>query len=315
MSRISRGVVVTNQITQAGQTTTATRTTQMESPDDSPYSPSHCPECGAQVVSDAGTGDTYCEECGLVIDETQLERSEPGWRDAEDRRTSPTTGVTREHVGTRIGHTETNQNARWRFIVEQNQRLEYFTQALQRGLREVRRLCSGLQLGRSTLERAAYLYRSATEADLLQGRSREAIAGGCVYAATREHSDPVTMADIAQLSSIEKGRIWNGYRTLLSELDLTLQLPDPRVFLPRIRSAADLPFHIQSEARTILTRVINANDHTGQKPTGVAAAALYAAARAEDIDCTQAALAEAADVSTVTTSRQYQSIKPHTDGD
>ena len=45
-----------------------------------------CPECGGRLVSDAEHGETVCNECGLVVDENEIDHG-PEWRafDASER--------------------------------------------------------------------------------------------------------------------------------------------------------------------------------------------------------------------------------------
>ncbi|MFB6192570.1 MAG: TFIIB-type zinc ribbon-containing protein, partial [Haloarculaceae archaeon] len=38
-----------------------------------------CPECGGSVVADSERGETVCEECGLVVEDDNIDRG-PEWR-------------------------------------------------------------------------------------------------------------------------------------------------------------------------------------------------------------------------------------------
>ncbi|WP_324603263.1 TFIIB-type zinc ribbon-containing protein, partial [Halarchaeum acidiphilum] len=38
-----------------------------------------CPECGGNLVVDEARGETVCEDCGLVVDEDEIDRG-PEWR-------------------------------------------------------------------------------------------------------------------------------------------------------------------------------------------------------------------------------------------
>jgi transcription initiation factor TFIIB len=189
-------------------------------------------------------------------------------------------------------------------LVRYNNRLEYSTRALKAGLREVRSLCAACELSTPTEERAAYLYREASRADLLQGRSRESIAATCVYTAARRYGQPVTLGDIAAASPVAEERISSDYRTLLRELDLGLQPPEPQEFLAKVATEAGVPYRVQRRARAVLEEIAEVGGHVGQSPSGVAAAAVYLAAQECDYSVTQATVAEAAGVSTVTVSRQ-----------
>lgn len=265
-----------------------------------------CPECDSGAVSVATDGSEYCRECGLVLSDVPVERSEPGWRPLSERRTGPATSPSRVSVGTAIGSGENPRKANR--LNKYNNRLEYRTRALKEGLGEVRSLCAALELPETTESYAAYLYRQALEDSLLQGRSQEGVAGACVYAASRRYHQPVTMSDVADVSPVEQSTVSGAYRTVLKELGLGIRPPEPGDFLPRVAATAGVPYRVERRAGELLERAISDQRHVGQSPAGVAAAALYAACRELGEDVTQAALAEAAGVSNVTLSRQWQSF-------
>lgn len=265
-----------------------------------------CPECDSTTIGSSEEGTRYCQECGLVLSQHPIERSEPGWKPREQRRMGPATSVNHESVGTTLWG---NSNDRTGVLEHHNNRLEYSTRALKTGLREVRALCTGCELSEPTEEHAAYLYRRASQEGLLKGRSQESIAGACVYTATRRYSQPVTLSDVATASPVTEQRISSDYRTLLKELGIGLRPPEPQEFLPKIATATGVPFRIQRRSRELLEKATGDGTHIGQSPSGVAAAAVYAAAEEYNEPLTQEVVAEAAGVSTVTISRQYQCFK------
>jgi transcription initiation factor TFIIB len=237
--------------------------------------------------------------------------TEPGWQPVSERRAGPPSSVSRESVGTVIGRGNDDPDAAR--LAKYNNRLDHRTRALKEGLNEVRSLCSALELPETTETHAAHLYRRAHSARILQGRSQESISAACVYTAARNYHQPVTLTDVADASPVEEATISGAYRVLLRELDIGLRPPEPTDFLAKIAATADLPYRVQRRARKLLEQVMADQRHVGQSPTGVAAAALYAAARALDVSVTQAALADAAGVGTVTVSRQWQSFTDYLD--
>ncbi|MFC4543535.1 TFIIB-type zinc ribbon-containing protein, partial [Halosolutus amylolyticus] len=38
-----------------------------------------CPECGGRLISDSEHAETVCEDCGLVVEEDEIDRG-PEWR-------------------------------------------------------------------------------------------------------------------------------------------------------------------------------------------------------------------------------------------
>ncbi|SFJ65428.1 TFIIB-type zinc ribbon-containing protein, partial [Natronobacterium gregoryi] len=59
----------------------------------------YCPECGGRLVSDAEHAETVCSDCGLVVEEDEIDRG-PEWRafdsaekDEKSRVGAPTTNM------------------------------------------------------------------------------------------------------------------------------------------------------------------------------------------------------------------------------
>ena len=69
-----------------------------------------CPECGGSLVSDDTRGETVCEDCGLVVDEDEIDHG-PEWRafnpsekDEKSRVGAPTTNMMHDKgLSTNIG--------------------------------------------------------------------------------------------------------------------------------------------------------------------------------------------------------------------
>jgi len=78
------------------------------------------------------------------------------------------------------------------------------------------------------------MYRKALERDLIRGRSIEAIAGACLYAACRMTSTPRTLVEVSENCSVAPRELARGYRLVHDELGLEMPNPDPRTQVPRI---------------------------------------------------------------------------------
>ena len=269
-----------------------------------------CPDCqGGSAVKQAADGVVFCGDCGRVLSETPIEQSEPKWTPREERRTGPAESVTHESVGTKIGYGANDGG----LLSHHNKRLSHPTRSLKIGLREVRSLCTACELSDATVNRAAYLYRKAATAKLPQGRSRDSIAAACVFIAARHYRQPITLDDLAAVSSQSKQRISNDYRTVMQEFELGVQPANPRDFVPKVATAVNVSFAIQRRARELLEELIADNAHVGQSPTGLAAAAVYVAALSGNRAVTQNGVADAAGVGTVTISRQAETIRSYVD--
>ncbi|MFC6906893.1 transcription initiation factor IIB [Halalkalicoccus tibetensis] len=288
---------------------------------------SSCPECGGQIVSDDEHGEDACEECGLVLDADTIDHgpewraSNPRERDEKSRVGTPTTHLMHDKgLSTTIGWQ--NKDASGRIVgAEKRAKLERLRQwderfrtknAHERNLKqafgEIRRMASALGLPQPVRETAAIIYRRAVEKDLLPGRSIEAMSTASLYAAARQHQVPRTLDDCAAVSRVEQLPIQRAYWYLSRELGLQIKPTDPIQYVSQFGSELDLSDNVLRQARELLTVAKDQNAHSGRKPAGLAAGALYAASRLANENLTQITVSQATDVSRMTIRARYQEL-------
>lgn len=134
------------------------------------------------------------------------------------------------------------------------------------------------------------------------------IATACVYAVCRLNEQPRTFGDVARVSKMDEERVRHCYRMLNRELDLPVPPADPEQYLPQIASALDAHHETERRARELLGQADHTRVANGQNPMGAAAGALYLASRQTGEQLNQNAVAEAADVSTVTVRERYRDL-------
>ncbi|MFB6138671.1 MAG: transcription initiation factor IIB family protein, partial [Halobacteriaceae archaeon] len=86
------------------------RTTEERDERESESEQLECPECGGQLVADEERGETVCADCGLVVEENEIDRG-PEWRafdsrekDQKSRVGAPTTNMMHDKgLSTNIG--------------------------------------------------------------------------------------------------------------------------------------------------------------------------------------------------------------------
>ena len=165
-----------------------------------------CPECSSEsVVKSADRGELICEDCGLVIEEDQIDPG-PEWRafnhserQEKSRVGAPTTqtmhdkGLTtqidwknKDAYGRSISSERRSQMNRLRKWQERIRTKDAGERNLQFALSEIDRMASALGVPRSVREVASVIYRRALDEDLIRGRSIEGVATACLYAACRQ---------------------------------------------------------------------------------------------------------------------------------
>jgi len=276
-----------------------------------------CPNCGSKKIKvDKYSGETVCENCGLVIAESMVDRGKE-WRafDHEQMsrraRTGPPRKVTKPDKGlsTSIGG-GTREIAR---KVHPKKRYQYYrmrkwqrrlTESKQRNLSfalsELQRYISFLDLSQSVQERVARYYEQALDKGLIRGRAIESVVAALIYAVAKKIGTPRTLEEIEKASGIDKQTIGRAYRYVAGKLGIRVVPANPVDFIPRFRSKLNLSQKTGSKAIKILKKAQKKSITTGKSPTGVAAAAIYIAAILNDEDITQRDISNTLPVTEVT---------------
>ncbi|SFR46777.1 transcription initiation factor IIB [Halogeometricum limi] len=287
-----------------------------------------CPECGsANLASDDGRGETVCEDCGLVVDENEIDHG-PEWRafdskekDQKSRVGAPTTNMmhdkglstnigwqNKDAYGNSLSSTQRQKMQRLRTWNERFRTRDSKERNLKQALGEIDRMASALGLPDNVRETASVIYRRALEDDLLPGRSIEGIATASLHAAARMAQVPRSLDEVARVSRVSEDEFQRAYRYIVRELSLEIKPADPIEYLPRFASEIDVPKETERTARELLENAKQNNVHSGKSPVGLAAAALYAAAQLTNESVTQHEISEVTDISEVTIRNRYQEL-------
>jgi len=271
-----------------------------------------CPECGGEVAQN--DEEHVCLNCGLITGTDALDRG-PEWRagidGAENRiRTGAPLTRTRHDRGlsTEIGYASGAElpdgNPRRIARLRREHNRAQITSKAERnqvyGFIEIRRMFSALGLPRSLLERACVLFSRAQDENLFQGRSIEGFAAACVYASCRIDGFARTREEIVEHAKADQSEFTTAYDALNRELGLPIAPVDPREYLPRFASSLDLESMTEQVARRYASRLVEEGLAVGRKPSGVAGACLYRAARENGAELSQREVADIAGVSPVT---------------
>ncbi len=292
---------------------------------------SKCSDCGSKrLKEDYGRGEVYCEDCGLVLDDKIIDEGME-WRaftheeSQEKARTGSSHSYTRvdKNLSTEIDQfgrdsrgkkLSSEKKAKMNSITRWHKRLIYSdskARNLSVALSQLKRMSSVLGLSQSVMEETSRLYRRILEKGLVKGRVIEEILVATLYIVCRKRGIPRTLeelSDVAGSGASEKA-IGRTYRMLKSELNLDVPLPDPAEFVPRYAAKLELSGTIQQKAKRILKEAKEKRIVSGKGPTGVAAAALYLAAKMEGEKRTQKEVSEAASVTEVTIRNRYRELK------
>jgi len=286
-----------------------------------------CPECGGDLVTDDERGETVCADCGLVVDEDQIDPG-PEWRafdaaekDEKSRVGAPTTNTMhdkglstnigwqdKDAYGNSLGSRQREKMQRLRKWNERFRTRDSKERNLKQALGEIDRMASALGLPNNVRETASVIYRRALDEDLLPGRSIEGVATSALYAAARKAGTPRSLDEISNVSRVEKDEIARTYRYVVRELSLEIQPADPKSYVPRFVSDLGVSEEVERSARDLLDTATEKGIHSGKSPVGLAAAAVYAAALLSNEKVTQSEVSEVSDISEVTIRNRYHEL-------
>jgi transcription initiation factor TFIIB len=173
---------------------------------------------------------------------------------------------------------------------------------------ELDRLSDKLHIPRAIKENAALIYRRALKEGLTQGRSIAGIVAASLYAACRLTKTPRTLREVVEASTKGRKKISQCYRLIKSRLNMKMPIDGPVKYVPKIASKTHLDPKTERHAIKILREAKKKKTIIGKIPMGVAAAALYIAARLQGEAITQSGVAEAAEVSAVTVRNHYKEL-------
>ena len=304
-----------------------TRTRERTEEDEQEREAVDCPECGGNLVVDDEHGETVCSDCGLVVEEGEIDRG-PEWRafdasekDSKSRVGAPTTNMMhdkglstnidwrdKDAYGNSLSGKQRQKMQRLRKWNERFRTRDSKERNLKQALGEIDRMASALGLPENVREMASVIYRRALDENLLPGRSIEGVSTASVYAAARQAGVPRSLDEITEVSRVEKSEIARTYRYVVRKLGLEVKPADPESYVPRFASSLDMSDEAEHRARTLLQNAKEQGVHSGKSPVGLAAAAVYAAALLTNEKTTQAAVSEVADISEVTIRNRYHEL-------
>jgi len=163
-----------------------------------------------------------------------------------------------------------------------------------------------LDLPADAMAEARSILLDAVNNELIDKRGYETAVGAAVFLGCRLTSTPRTPDEIAAALDIDKNTLMAVGRKFRAKLDVTVEPYNPMTFLERYIEEFDPSQETVNKAFDLLMVAKDQDLTTGRSPSGVAAGALYAAARLTDESISQPDLAAVSDVSEPTIRSNYR---------
>lgn len=276
-----------------------------------------CIDCGEiNWTQDDNRGEVYCGSCGTVVEQNVIDEG-PEWTNHSDgpdksRVGGPSTYLLADKgLNTTIDTKDLLSSSASRHGIVGKNRRDWRRRAIidQRSKTrdgKIRNLTKATQLIRDNsglqgrlVEEAAFYYRKVEAKGLVIGRSIAGVAAACVYLAAREAKLPRSISELSESFEIKEKELKRIIRYATRILGLH-HITGPEEYLSLFHSNLQLPPAVLEEANYIWSKVRNLDYWQGKKPSGVAGALMYNAAKIRGNPRTQAEICEVANISEVT---------------
>lgn len=167
------------------------------------------------------------------------------------------------------------------------------------------RMLNGLDASTEVRELARALAHRAFAAELHNGWRSEKLPASAVFVAFRRAGNARSLDEIATVTDLHRTALGRAYQRLTRELDIDLPPADPHEFVGRFAGSFDISERTETAAHEIIEKSVEAGLHSGVSPVGIAAGAVYLAAREHHDALDQQEIADVAGVTMVTVRHRY----------
>ncbi len=269
-----------------------------------------------KLVLDQDRGEKICSQCGKVVEQRMnderaelfydnfMENSHVGGATSlaiHDRGLSTMIGqANHDAAGNPLAYETQHVLRRMRVWDSRSKTKSSSERNLRIALMEMRKLKEKLSLSDAVIERASYLYRKASEINLIQGRTVKSIVGACMYAACRDMNAHRTIREISKNLHERNKSVAKSYRVLFRKLNLTVAIADPTKNIIKIANNLKIPESAKREAMLIFDMLNEKEVIAGKRPDAVAAAIIYIVCIKSNLDFSQNTISKMSGVSGIT---------------
>lgn len=279
-----------------------------------------------ESICDGNRGEQICRKCGKVLVQNMVDYASDAYlKDFTGSRTGPKISVmihdgglstmmglsNRDSSGQPLPNSMKGSFKRMRVWDSRSKTKNTSQRNLVVALSEIKKLKEKMSLSDAIVERAAYLYRKASEGYLIRGRTVKGIVGACIYAACRDFGTMRTIIEISKNTHERKNIISRSYRMLFQELSLDVAIPDPTSSIVRFSNNLDLSEKIKRDAIRILDILKEKQVVAGKKPGAVAGTVIYMACIRNNKNISQQKIAKISGTSGVTIRNRFKEYKKY----
>ena len=286
-----------------------------------------CTQNKQALVTDTETGEVYCSDCGVVLKEKIVDRSNDARSFTKEdylnksRNGSPTK-ISMFDMGNSSMIAKKDIDATGKYISSKNKshfsRLRLWDSRSKRNSKEssliqgftiLDSIINRLGLPENIRENSAYLYRKAVEQKIIRGTSIRSMISASVYASCKQFGVPRSLDEVADSANINRKTLSRTYRRLVRKLDLDV-MSYSTDYVSKVANSVDVNEKIRRLSYKILEDAKKSNVHTGKNPIGLAAGVVYLSAIGSGQNVSMTTLSRKTNISTVTIRKISRLLRP-----
>ena len=278
-------------------------------------------------ITDVVTGEICCSDCGAVIVEKTIDRSNglmahtkedylnktqngPPTKISTSDMSKTTTISTnnRDSTGNRL-HSETKRHFSRLRIWDSRSKIDKSERNLSKAFTILDAYADKLGIPENAKEHAAYIYRKALENNLIRGSSIPTMVAGSVYVTCKQLGIPRSADETIRVCNISKRKLAKAYKRLVKNLELKID-PSETDYVSQVANSLSVSEKTKRLAIKIIDDVKKEKAHVGKRPLGITAAAIYLSAINYDEHRSISKISQITKISTVTIRKITKLIKP-----
>ncbi len=278
--------------------------------------PTECPECESEDFSKSEKhGEITCNDCGEIVETIEFPEV-VGWKRHAVASNETTTTVTGNNdaginmnalggtidwkdmdgYGNSLSSKKRSQMHRLRDLDRRSDTSSPAESNYKYALGEINRISADIEVPRHVRDAASEYYEQALDADVIRGRSIEAVATAVLYTACEQKGFSRSMSEITAVSRAEHSGVVDTYEALTRELGIGDHGSDLRKYVFPLASSLDIDDDIAAFAGDLLEGTLTDELlEQGSLKEHTAAAMYIAAVRSGEV-ISQRKIADAIDV-------------------
>ena len=277
-----------------------------------------CSECNGEIILDMAKGESVCRQCGLIVNERELDISQAGVRafsrqefDKKINNGTPISPLLPDIGLCTLIYKKNINNPDLKRVVRRDSYLEWETRNLLIATNELKRISHVLNLPLYLQKAILNLYKETFKAKIIKGRSISSMIAACIYYVCKKRGIPRTFNEIIGETSGNHKTVKRSYKSLINGLHLKIHNVNPIVFIPRYISDLQLPVDIEKLTIKLLKSYLARNILDGISPQGLCAGAIYMACKLNNIKINQKVIAHTIGITEVTLRTRHKEMSSY----